>query len=160
VSNAQIPVVPFASEAPTEVSASERRKRWFEVGLVLFISCGGALLNSLYLLINGPEALPHISSARWTVGFIQEVSALLLLGYVLSRRGLNVTNLGLRWSLGDIGVGLLVAGASFAAYVMGSARSRRPLLDIRIFSYRPRWQDFFRASVRGRDPIYPFESVL
>jgi hypothetical protein len=125
-----------------------------------FISCGGALLNSLYLLINGPEALPDISSARWTVGFIQEVSALLLLGYVLSRRGLNVTNLGLRWSLGDIGVGLLVAGASFAAYVMGSALVHAVHYWIYgSLATGPTGKTFF-ASVRGRDPIYPFESVL
>jgi membrane protease YdiL (CAAX protease family) len=51
---------------------------------------------------------------------MQEITALLLLGYVLSRRGLTLTNLGFRWAARDVGMGLLVAGLSFAAYVTGS----------------------------------------
>ncbi len=50
---------------------------------------------------------------------MQEASALLLLGYVLSRRGLSFASLGLRWSPGDVGTGLLVAGVSYAAYGLG-----------------------------------------
>lgn len=68
-------------------------KRWFEVGLVLLVACGSSVLNSLYLLVNGPGAMQRISSARWTIGIAQEIAALLL-GYVLSRRGLSLTNLG------------------------------------------------------------------
>ncbi len=48
-------------------------------------------------------------------GILQESIALLLLAYVLSRRNLRFTDLGL-----DGGVGLLVAGASYLAYVLGS----------------------------------------
>jgi membrane protease YdiL (CAAX protease family) len=103
-----------------EISASERRKRWFEVSLVLLVACGSAVLNSLYLLKYGPNAMPHISNTRWTIGIVQEVSALLLLGYVLSRRGLGFSNLGLRWSLKDVAVGLLVAALSYVAYAIGS----------------------------------------
>lgn len=108
------------TDARAEMPAGEKRKRWFEVGLVLLVACGSSFLNSLYLLVNGPGAMQHISSARWAIGMVQEISALLLLAYVLSRRGLSVTNLGLRWSFKDVGVGLLVAGLSYAAYVMGS----------------------------------------
>jgi len=44
---------------------------------------------------------------------------LLLLGYVLSRRALRFRDLGLRWSLRDLGVGLSVAGVSYVAFVQG-----------------------------------------
>ena len=43
-----------------------------------------------------------------------------LLGYVLARRSRRIRDLGLRWSFRDVGVGLLVAGVSFAAYVLGA----------------------------------------
>jgi membrane protease YdiL (CAAX protease family) len=109
--------------APTEIQserpANERRLRWFEVFLVLLVACGSPLLNSLYLLKNGPSVMPHISNARWSIGIIQEVTALLLLGYVLSRRKLRFKDLGLRWSLRDVGAGLLVIVASYASYAIG-----------------------------------------
>ena len=55
------------------------------------------------------------------MGVVQETSGLLLLGYILSRRGRKFYDLGLRWSLRDIGTGLLTAGFSFALYLLGSA---------------------------------------
>lgn len=103
-----------------EVLVGAGRQRWFEVGLVLLVTCGGAFLNALYILINGPNAAPHISNAGWLTGIVQEVAGLLLLAYVLSRRSLRFKYLGLRWSLRDVGVGLLVASVSFAAYLLGS----------------------------------------
>lgn len=57
---------------------------------------------------------------RWVSGLLEEVAALLLLGYVLSRRGRSFRDLGLRWSFSNVGVGLLVAGVCFAVYVFGS----------------------------------------
>jgi membrane protease YdiL (CAAX protease family) len=102
-----------------EISTVEVRRRWFELFLVLFVSCGTPLLHSLYLLIKGPGVLPQISEMRWLAGLVQEVSSLLLLGYVLARRSRGIRDLGLRWSFRDVGVGLLVAGASFAAYMLG-----------------------------------------
>jgi membrane protease YdiL (CAAX protease family) len=104
----------------TLMPASERRKRWFEVCLVLLVACGIPIVNSLYLLVNGPGGMPHISNGRWTMGIVQEITALLLLGYVLSRRSLGLTNLGFRWSIRDAGTGILAAGLSYAAYVTGS----------------------------------------
>ncbi len=84
------------------------------------VAIGGSLLNSLYLLHFGPSAAPHISGPRWLAGLGHEVIGLLLLGYVLSRRNLGFKDIGLRWSLKDLGVGLLVAGVSYAAYIFGA----------------------------------------
>jgi hypothetical protein len=120
MSDVQSAVVSIGPNAAAETSLRERRTRWFEVGLVLSVACGGYLVRILYLLANGPGAAEPISNARWTVGIAQEIASLLLLGYVLSRRGQRLSNLGLRWSLRDAGVGLLMAGVSYAAYVVGS----------------------------------------
>jgi membrane protease YdiL (CAAX protease family) len=102
-----------------EVSAGERRQRWFEVCLVLLVACGSYIIYSLYLLMHVPTTAPQSSNIRWAAAIAQEAAALLLLGYVLSRRGLKFANLGLRWSLPDVGVGLLVAAVSYAAYGLG-----------------------------------------
>jgi hypothetical protein len=93
--------------------------------LVLLVAFGGSILNSLYLLKNGPGAMPHISSARWSIGIVQEATALFLLGYVLSRRGLTFNSLGFRWSLRGLGVGVLVTGLSYVTYAL-SPQSFKP----------------------------------
>ena len=100
--------------------AAERRQRWFEVILVLLIACAGGIVNALYLLHNGPTGSLGTSSIRWTYGIIHETSVLLLLAYVLSRRGLRFNSLGFHWSIRDFGVGFLVLGISLASYVLGS----------------------------------------
>jgi hypothetical protein len=109
-----------ATNSKIELSAKERRQRWFEVCLVMLVACGGYVFIALYLLINGPRAASQLSSFRAAGGIMQEVTALLVLGYVLSRRGLGFANLGLRWSLSDVGMGLLVTAVSYAAYTMGN----------------------------------------
>jgi membrane protease YdiL (CAAX protease family) len=90
-----------------------------EVCLVLLVAFGGYILNSLYILQNGSGAVPQISNARWSFDSLHKLTALLLLIYVLSRRSLRLRDLGLRWSLREVGVGLLVAGVSFVAYTLG-----------------------------------------
>jgi membrane protease YdiL (CAAX protease family) len=107
------------TEAQLERSADAIRLRWFELSLVLLVAFGGAILNSLYVLRNGPGGTEHISNARWSLGIVQEVTALLLLGYVLSRRNLRFKDLGLRWSLRDAAEGLLLVGISYVLYVIG-----------------------------------------
>jgi membrane protease YdiL (CAAX protease family) len=106
--------------AQVEISAVEVHRRWFELFLVLFVSCGTPLLRSLYLLIKGPGVLPQVSEMRWLGGLLQEVSSLFLLGYVLARRSRRIRDLGLRWSFREVGVSLVVAGVAFAAYVLGA----------------------------------------
>jgi len=103
------------------VPAHEKRQRWFEVCLVLLLACGSFVLNAIYLLKTGPGGMPAISNPRWSVGIVQEAGCLMLVGYVLSRRQLKFADLGLRWSLSDVGVGLLVAVISYVVYGIGSA---------------------------------------
>jgi membrane protease YdiL (CAAX protease family) len=108
-----------ATNSRNELSAKERRQRWFEVCLVTLVAYGSAVFFALYVLINGPSAVSQFSGLRSAGSIIQEVTALLLLGYVLSRRGLGFANIGLRWSLSDIWMGLLVTAVSYAAYGLG-----------------------------------------
>jgi membrane protease YdiL (CAAX protease family) len=104
----------------THTPNGEGKQRWFEVCLVLLVACGSSILNSLSTLKNGPNAALYNSSERWLHGILQESIALLLLAYVLSRRNLRFKDLGLRWRLKDVGVGLLVAGISYISYALGS----------------------------------------
>jgi membrane protease YdiL (CAAX protease family) len=102
-----------------ELSDKERRQRWFEVCLVILVAFGGHVLSALYYQIQGPNALPQASSSKFAGSIMQEITALLLLGYILSRRGLRFSSLGLRWSLTDLGMGLFVTAFSYAAYGAG-----------------------------------------
>ena len=108
----------------SEVRAEAKRQRWFEVLLVLLVSFGGFFLNSLYLLRNGPSAAPNMSSFRWTIGILHEITALILLGYVLSRRRLGFKDLGLHWSLGSVGASLKLIFVSYLIYGFGAAAVR------------------------------------
>jgi membrane protease YdiL (CAAX protease family) len=109
-----------ADDAEIAIQA-EKRKRWFEVGLVVFAAFGSSILYSLYLLRNGPNPDSSVSAIRWAVSMVHEAAALLLLGYVLSRRGLSFRSIGLRWSPSGVGRGILVAGVSYVAYGAGHA---------------------------------------
>jgi membrane protease YdiL (CAAX protease family) len=104
----------------TELCAQERRQRWLELCLVLLVAFAGSVLRSVYVLKSGGSVEPPNLSLRWVVGLVQEATALLLLGYVLSRRGLKFSNLGLRWSVRDAAVGMLVTAVSYAAYAFGN----------------------------------------
>jgi membrane protease YdiL (CAAX protease family) len=108
----------------SEVLASAKRQRWFELLLVLLVSFGGFFLNSLYLLRYGPSAAPNMSSFRWTIGILHEITALILLGYVLSRRRLKFKDLGLNWSLRCVGAGFKLIFVSYLVYGFGAAAVR------------------------------------
>ena len=107
-------------DALCEISRSERHVRWFELSLVLLISFGGSFLSSLYLMQTGKAGLTLLFPYRWTRGLIQEIPCLLLLAYVLSRRRRSVRDLGLRWSVRDVAVGLGLTIVSYLAYAIGS----------------------------------------
>ncbi len=108
-----------ANGPQNELSDKERRQRWFEIFLVVLVAFGGYLVSALYLLLHGPTAESQVSSFRAAGNIVQEVAALLLLGYVLSRRGLKFSSLGLRWSLSDVRMGLLLTSVSYATFGVG-----------------------------------------
>ncbi len=115
-------VIPEPISPPISATASKPfdRQRWFEVFLVLAVAFVRPLINSIYLLSNGVSAQPRYTNFRWWSGVIEEVVALLLLGYVLSRRKVSLKNLGLRWSFRDVGVGLLLTFGAYGSYFVGS----------------------------------------
>ncbi len=138
-------IIPTSSTNPAkEAGTGDRRQRWFEVCLVLLVAFGGNIVSSLHLLIAGPAALPPMSNFRWAGGMLQQIAALLLLGYVLSRRGLKFANLGLRWSLRDVAVGLLVFIVSFGTYELGRTLIQTfHLLAFGTWPTGPTAKDFF-----------------
>jgi len=101
------------------LSRDERRVRWFELSLVLVIAFGGSFLSSLYLMKAGKAGLPTVSEFRWARGFVQEIPCLILLWYVLSRRRKSFRDIGLRWSVRDVVVGLGLVLVSYVAYTIG-----------------------------------------
>jgi membrane protease YdiL (CAAX protease family) len=68
----------------------------------------------------GRNVFSYPQNSRWTSGVLQELTGLLLLGYVLSRRKIRFRDLGLRWSMRDLGTGLAVTVAAYLAYAVGN----------------------------------------
>jgi membrane protease YdiL (CAAX protease family) len=102
-----------------EVQPEARRKkriRWFELVLLLAVAFGSSMFGSIDLLIFKNQALMSQAHFRWSNGIIHELACLALLGYVLARRKLRIRDLGLRWSLRDILIGLVLNGLGYFAY--------------------------------------------
>jgi membrane protease YdiL (CAAX protease family) len=133
-----------ALTTPKRLGAQEKRQRWFEVGLVLLVAFGGSVLSAIFLLVHGPSAAAQHSNVGRLGVILHQTGALLLLGYVLSRRGLRFANLGLRWSLPDLWMGLLVTLVSTAAYRLGiSSVQTIHYLVYGIWTTGPTAKDFF-----------------
>lgn len=109
------------AEIPSEATKSEKGVRWFELCLVLLIAIGSYFFNSFYVLIVGStgKGTSLVQSVEWMESILRESGGLLLLGYVLWRRKLRFSDLGLRWSVRDIGTGVAVAFAGYLAYGLG-----------------------------------------
>jgi membrane protease YdiL (CAAX protease family) len=103
-----------------EISKEEKRRRWFEVFLVLAISLGTILLNSFYLLKNAPAVALRMSTLRSLYGIAHESLSLLLLVYVLSRRKLGLRDLGLKWSKRDVVSSFVVTVLAGMSYFAGA----------------------------------------
>jgi membrane protease YdiL (CAAX protease family) len=99
-------------------SPSSSRRRWFELFLVVFVSCGTPFLNSLYVFLKGAGPILQYPHFRWTLGIIHESASLLLLAYVMSRRDLRLANLGFRWSVRDFFLGFPIALAAYVTYAI------------------------------------------
>lgn len=108
-----------STSIPHEEVSNDRRLRWFELSLVVLIAIGGSFITSLNILLTGRIDAAWVHNLRWASGLFHQLTCLALLGYVLSRRKLQFTDLGLRWSFRDLGSGLLVAFASYWSYAIG-----------------------------------------
>ncbi len=126
------PATTISADARRDVPAGIQHQRWLELCLVLLVAFGGSGLESFYILINAWNPGQFFSSARLSIGLLKELTALLLLAYVLSRRGLCIRNLGLRWSWKDAGAGLVIIFISYGAYILGSS-------VVRLMFYRMSW---------------------
>jgi membrane protease YdiL (CAAX protease family) len=104
---------------PNESTPKLIRRRWFELCLVLLIAFTGPIFSSLNVLLFGLSAVPQVSNLRWVGQCVQEAAILILLAYVLSRRAHKFADLGLRWSIRDVGVGVLVVLLGYSAYFLG-----------------------------------------
>jgi membrane protease YdiL (CAAX protease family) len=112
---------PHAPELPVPATTPSRILRWFELILVLLVAFTRSIQNAVYLLHHSPTPNVAIGSDRWILGLFHEIIALLLLGYVLSRRSgvlAGLQRLGLRWSFRDIGIGFLLWGVSRFVYII------------------------------------------
>jgi membrane protease YdiL (CAAX protease family) len=104
-----------ALETPVRADA---RRRWFELALVMLVAFGGSILSSVWKLEDSHAVQPR-QGISYTEAVFQELTILLLLGYVLSRRHLRIRDLGLRFSLRDIAAGLGVWVVSVVMYYAG-----------------------------------------
>ncbi len=97
----------------------DKALRWFEISLVLIVCFGSSLLAGFRFAITGEAAAQPQQRLDWSYLILQEVTGLLLLGYILWRRRLTFRDLGLGWSPGDPLVGLLVAIVAYLSYAAG-----------------------------------------
>jgi membrane protease YdiL (CAAX protease family) len=105
------------SAAPSNSPIGNKRQRWFELCLVLFISFGGSLYNGIYYLNHSLTAVPVITTGRALYTAAQSAATIILLGYVLARTGRKFRDIGLRWSFRDVGVGIVVLIVAVVALV-------------------------------------------
>ena len=111
------------ADLPAETGAvaiADKGMRWFELVLVLLVAVGSSTVGSFYIARADLPALAHTTNLRWILGTFHELTALLLLFYVLRRRGLGLRALNLRWSLLDCGSGFLLAVTAIVSYMIGS----------------------------------------
>jgi membrane protease YdiL (CAAX protease family) len=144
-------ITPELISVPTSVAVKMQfdRQRWFELFLVLSVAFARPIANSIYILKNGYTAVPGYVNFRWSVGIIEDIIALLMLGYVLSRRRLSFKDLGLSWSLKDVGIAVFLAFGARGFYFLGSMLISS--FFVAIYGHAARWpngKEFF-----GHPPI-------
>jgi membrane protease YdiL (CAAX protease family) len=101
---------------PFAGSPTDRRTRGIELLLVCWVAFGGSLLASGTSLFGGAPDRPVVSDLGWAAFVLQEGSALLLLWYVLGRRGKTIRDLGWSWAWKDVGWSVLLHLVTGAAY--------------------------------------------
>lgn len=107
------PSDPTAIATPTDAALSTSSSVWRRLlplqhlGIVLLVSLPGPIAASLYSLVGGPRpTTPMQQNYRFVLGVIAEVTALILLWYVMSRQGRTWTDIGWKFGLADVFRGL------------------------------------------------------
>ena len=110
---------PSIAVAPEPQLSITKRQRWIELGLVLLIAIVPLIEGAIVSLIYGTSPS---SNLRIISGLLDEISCLLLLVYLLHRRGANLRSIGLdlsRWT--DVLTGF---GLAFAALLLSDIFSQ------------------------------------
>jgi hypothetical protein len=90
--------------------------RWLGLCLLMLIAFGCWLLNSVHIHRHGYNLIPLLPNELLVFGIFQEAASLALLGYLLSCQNIRWRDLGLRWSIRDVLVGLLIALLCYCVY--------------------------------------------
>ena len=103
----------------TADASDSRNLRWVELALVMFVAFARPIFASSYTSIYGiPSAGAEHAGSRYVLVFIHELSALLVLAYVLHRSGRSFRSLGLRASWREVRSGLaLSAGCWVLSFI-------------------------------------------
>lgn len=142
------PALPIVEPQSAPHTVSSNRVRWLELSLVLSISFGDSIVRSLYLLRHGPSDNLGLTTGRASYGLVRLLICLLLLAYVLSRRGLRIRDLGLRWSIRDCVIGfplylayLVAHGVAFSSLhaALSALGPVPPAPSPRAFFGHPSW---------------------
>ena len=109
------------SQNSTIIQTGEsKRKRWFELLLILLFAFSNSLLGSLFVLFTKNNTATSSADMHSLTGLVHETLCLALLGYVLSRRGLRLQSLGLRWSVRLLFIGFGLAIIAYHTYVLSA----------------------------------------
>ena len=138
------------SEETNSTTVYPSRERWIELCLVVFVIIVPLFLSSLAGFLSGlRETQATKSDLRHVIGIVGELGGLALVWYVLRKSNRTFRDLGLRWTLGQFGMGFNVAFlfmvvTSIARTIHGSAYNfwmgeayHRPDLTRFLFSGRP-----------------------
>jgi membrane protease YdiL (CAAX protease family) len=130
VSDAPLPVPELYGAATSAGAAAEastarpvvrdRRMRWLEVVVVTSVAFLYPLLGSIHVMLMGRPTSPVAGQYGFTMGLFLLCPPLLTLTYVLRRNGRTFRDIGLYWSWGQVGMGvLLMLAALFSTAIFG-----------------------------------------
>lgn len=94
--------------AVTGTPLPDRRLQIFEVILVCAIAFGSSVIYSIAILYGADFGSSGKGAVYWTTSAIHEVTGLALVWYVLRRRSVTLTDLGLSFRKTDFGLSLLL----------------------------------------------------
>jgi membrane protease YdiL (CAAX protease family) len=118
VADPGLPEILGESPPPCQPGVADQstRLRLFEVFLILFMALGTSVANALNVLVHPLRTPLQYTNFSTFLRILHEAGGLLLLGYILSRSRRRLSDIGLRWSASDIGIGFLLFLLAYACY--------------------------------------------